>query len=110
MYLPIPFTKPRKWMRVVIRAVEKKWFDDFGKFYTYVLKNAEIIEVIDEEELVEDMIKTVKAWLDEGYTIDQLRERIILAYGIPDAFVDELLERVKVELGLVKIKNVLEEP
>jgi len=110
MFLPIPNSKPRKWMRVVIRAIENRWFDDFGEFYTYVIKNADIIEILDEEELVEEIKKSVKTWLDEGYSIEQLREEIAITYGIPEKFIDGILERVKVELGLLEVANMFLEP
>ena len=60
MYLPIPSSKPRRWMRVVIRAVENRWFDEYGELYTYIIRNAEIVEIVDEE-LVEEVKKSVKA-------------------------------------------------
>ncbi len=101
MFLPIPNTNPRIWMRIVIRAVENRWFDDFGEFYTYMIKNAEIIEIVDEEELVEDILRSVKAWIEDGPPIDELRERIEVVYGIPDAYIDLILDRIKAELGLV---------
>ena len=110
MYLPIPGSKPRKWMRVVIRAVENRWFDEYGEFYTYVIKNAEIVEVVDEEELVDEIKRSVKVWIDDGYSIDELREQISIAYGIPDAYIDLILDRVKWELGLVELRGMLYEP
>ena len=110
MYLPIPGSKPRRWMRVVIRAVENRWFDDFGEFYTYVIKNADIVEIVDEEELVEEIKKSVKIWLDDGHSIDELREQIAITYGVPEKFIDLILDRVKWELGLVELRGMLHEP
>ena len=110
MYLPVPDSSPKKWMNVEIKYVEHKWHDDFGEFYTYVIKNAEIVDIVDEEELVEDIKRSIKAWLDEGYSIDQLREEIAVTYGIPERYIDEILERVKVELGLVEVLGMLHEP
>ena len=97
-------------MRIVIHAIENKWFDDYGEFYTYVIKNAEIIEIVDEEELVYDIMKSVKAWIDDGYPIDELREQIAIVYGIPEAYIDLILEKIKVEFGLVEIGGMLYEP
>jgi len=110
MFLPIPGSKPRKWMRVVIHAIEQKWFDDFGAFYTYVIKNADIVEIVDEEELVYDIMKSVKAWIEDGYPLNELREQIAIVYGIPEKYIDLILERVKVELGLVEMQGMLIEP
>jgi len=110
VFLPIPGSKPRKWMRVVIHAVENRWFDDYGEFYTYVIKNADIIEIVDEEDLVHDIMKSVKAWIEDGNSIDQLRELIAIVYGIPEKFIDEILEKVKVELGLVEVQGMLLDP
>ena len=97
-------------MRVVIRAVENRWFDEFGEFYTYVIKNADIVEIVDEEELVDEIRKSVIIWLDEGYSIDDLKEQIAITYGIPEKFIDLILDRVKWELGLVEKSNMLIEP
>jgi hypothetical protein len=110
MFLPIPGSKPRKWMRVVIHAIEQKWFDDYGEFYTYVIKNADIVEIVDEEELVYDIMKSVKAWIEDGYPLNELREQIAIVYGIPEKYIDLILERVKVELGLVEMQGMLIEP
>jgi len=108
MLLPIP--NSRKWMRVEIRVIEHRWFDDLGEFYTYTIKNGEIVEIIEEEELVEDIMKSVKHWLDDGHSVEQLREEIAIAYGIPERYIDGILERVKVELGLIEVANMLIEP
>jgi len=110
VFLPIPGSKPRKWMRVVIHALENRWFDDYGEFYTYVIKNADIIEIVDEEDLVHDIMKSVKAWIEDGNSIDQLRELIAIVYGIPEKFIDEILEKVKAELGLVEVQGMLLDP
>jgi|Deesub1362A_J573_1020465.scaffolds.fasta_scaffold06990_3 hypothetical protein len=108
--LPIIGSNPRKWMRIVIRAVENRWFDEFGEFYTYVIKNAEIVEVVDEEKLVDDIRRSVITWLDEGHSIDELKEQIAISYGIPEKFIDLILDRVKYELGLVEMNDMLIEP
>jgi hypothetical protein len=110
MYLPIPYTKPRKWMRVVVKAIENRWFDDYGEFYTYAIKNTEIVEVVDEEELATHIKRSVRDLLDEGYTVYEMREQIAIAYGIPETCIELILDRVKVELGLVEVRGMLVEP
>jgi len=110
MYLPIIGSKPRKWMDIKIRYIENRWFDEFGEFYTYVIKNADIIDIVDEEDLVLDIVRSVRGWLDEGHSIDELKEQIAITYGIPERFIDLLLDRVKWELGLIEKSNMLVEP
>lgn len=92
MLIPVPLTR-QKWMNIKIRALEQKWFDDYGQFYTYVLKNAVIDEIVDEEELIWQIVKTI---VDEGLNFDEkLRERIMLCYGIAEEYVDIIYERVR---------------
>ena len=110
MYLPILGSRPRKWMNIKIRYVENRWFDEFGEFYTYVIKNADIIDIVDEEDLVNEIRKSVITWLDEGNSIDELKEQIAITYGIPERFIDLVLDRVKWELGLIEKSNMLLEP
>lgn len=38
MLIPVPLTR-QKWMNIKIRALEQKWFDDYGQFYTYEWKD-----------------------------------------------------------------------
>jgi len=97
-------------MKITIKAVENRWFDSFGEFYTYVIKNAEIDEIVDEEELVEDIVKSVRAWLDDGYSINELRLQIAVVYGIPGRFIDLIIEKVKVELGLIEVSDMIIDP
>ena len=110
MFIPVPYTKPRKWMRIVIGGVENRWFDSYGEFYTYIIKNAEIVEIVDEEELAFHIKQTVRDLLDEGYSIHEMRDQIAIAYSIPETCIDLILERVKVELGLVEMNGMLVEP
>ncbi len=81
--------------------MRNRWFDDFEEFYAYVIKNAEIIEIVDEKELVGDIFRSVKAWIEDGSPIDELKEKIGVIYGIPDAYIDLILDRIEAELGLV---------
>ncbi|AIY89948.1 hypothetical protein [Geoglobus acetivorans] len=100
VFLPIPLTKPRKWMNIKVRYLEHRWFDDFGEFYTYLLKNAVIEEIVDEEELVwritRDLIR------EEISPVDALaiREFISSVYGIAEEYIDLILEKVRHELIL----------
>ncbi|WP_456478170.1 hypothetical protein [Geoglobus ahangari] len=111
MFLPIPLTKPRKWMNIRIRYIERRWVDDFGEFYTYLLKNAVIEEIVDEEELVwritRDLIR------EEISPVDALaiREFISSVYGIAEEYVDLILEKVRYELILYEsdLKKIDEE-
>ena len=95
MYLPIPFTKPRKWMRVVVRGVEKRWFDDFGEFCTYVLKNVKIEEIIDEDELVWYIAKTMREMEVHPDDIEVLKDKIAETYGIAEEYVNSIVYQVR---------------
>ncbi|MBE8539459.1 hypothetical protein [Geoglobus acetivorans] len=108
MFLPIPLTKPRKWMNIRVRYVERRWFDDFGEFYTYVLKNAVIEEIIDEEELVSRIAKLLFESEIHPVQLDEVREYIVDVFGIAEEYVDLILDKVKYELILLEaeIKKV----
>ncbi len=102
MFLPIPLTKPRRWMNLKVRYLERRWFDDFGEFYTYLLKNSVIEEIIDEEELVSRIAKLLFEAEIHPVQIDEMKEYIINVFGIAEEYVDLILDKVKYELVLLE--------
>ena len=98
VFIPIPLTRPRKWMNIRVRAVERRWFDDFGQFCTYALKNAIIDEIVDEEELVWRITKSLRDEEIHPDNIDDIREHIMEVYGIAEEYIDLILQKVRHEL------------
>jgi len=102
MFLPIPFTKPRKWMNISIKAVERRWFDDFGEFYTYVLKNAAITEIVDEEELVWRIARTLIKEEVHPDDVDGIEDHIMETYGIAEEYLNLILQKVRNEMKVLE--------
>ncbi len=100
MFIPIPLTKPRKWMNIRVRYIERRWFDDFGQFFTYALKNAVIDEIVDEEELVWRIVKSLREEEIHPDSIDDIKEYIMQVYGIAEEYIDLILQKVKYELEI----------
>lgn len=102
MLIPIPLTKPRKWMNIRIRAVERRWFDDFGQFCTYALKNAVIDEIVDEDELVWRIAKSLKDGEIHPDDVDGIEEHIMEVYGIAEEYLDLIMQKVRNEMRLLE--------
>ena len=102
MFIPIPLTKPRKWMNIRIRAVERRWFDDFGQFCTYALKNAVIEEIVDEDELVWRIAKTLREAEIHPDDVDGIEEHITEVYGIAEEYADLILQKVRNEMRILE--------
>ena len=102
MFIPIPLTKPRKWMNIRIKAVERRWFDDFGQFCTYALKNAVIDEIVDEDELVWRIAKSLKDGEIHPDDVDGIEEHIMEVYGIAEEYLDLILQKVRNEMRLLE--------
>ncbi len=102
LYLPIPLTNPRKWMNVRIKYIERKWFDDFGSFYTYLLENAEVVEVVDEDELVWYVAKSMRDLEVHPDDVQELREQIVKTFGIAEKYVDLILHKVRTNRSCTK--------
>ncbi len=102
MFIPIPLTKPRKWMNIRIRAAERRWFDDFGQFCTYALKNAVIDEIVDEDELVWRIAKSLKDGEIHPDDVDGIEEYIMEVYGIAEEYLDLILQKVRNEMRLLE--------
>jgi len=109
VFIPIPLTKPRKWMNIRIRGVERRWFDDFGQFYTYALKNAVIDEIVDEDELVWRIAKSLR---DVELHPDDIEKHIMDVYGIAEEYLGLILHRVRKEMKILEaeLKEADEEP
>jgi|Deesub1362B_J571_1020462.scaffolds.fasta_scaffold00781_30 hypothetical protein len=102
MFLPIPLTKPRKWMNIRIKAVERRWFDDFGQFCTYALKNAVIDEIIDEDDLVWRIAKSLRDEEIHPDDVDGIEEHIMEVYGIAEEYLDLIMQKVRNEMRLLE--------
>lgn len=100
MFIPIPFTNPRKWMDIRIRAVERRWFDEFGKFSTYTLKNVIIEDIVDEDELVWMIVKTLRD--NEIHLSDDIEKKLVEVCGIAEEYIGLILERVRNEMKELK--------
>ena len=87
-------------MDVVIRVVERRWFDDFGEFYTYTLKNAVIDEIVDEDELVWRIAKSLRD--EEIHPDENIEEYIMQVYGIAEEYLDLILQKVRNEMRLLE--------
>jgi len=95
-------------MRIVIKGVEKRWFDDFGQFCTYILKKAKIDEIVDEDYLVWHVARTLQMLEIHPDNVEELRENIRDIYGIAEEYIDLILEKVRYELILYEAD--LEDP
>ncbi len=102
MFIPIPLTKPRKWMNIRIKAVERRWFDDLGQFCTYALKNAVIDEIVDEDELVWRIAKSLRDEEIHPDDVDGIEEHIMEVYGIAEEYLDLIMQKVRNEIRLLE--------
>jgi len=107
VFIPIPLTRPRKWMNIKIKALERRWFDDFGQFCTYALKNAVIDEIVDEDELVWRITKSLRDEEIHPDDIDSIEEHIMEVYGIAGEYIGLIMQRVR--NGLKVLEAELEE-
>jgi len=107
VFIPIPLTKPRKWMNIRIRGVERRWFDDFGQFCTYALKNAVIDEIVDEDDLVWRITKSLRDEEIHLDDIDSIEEHVSQIYGIAKEYIGLIMQRVR--NGLKVLEAELEE-
>ncbi len=60
------------------------WFDDFGQFYMYLLKNAVIEEIVDGDDLVWRIVKSLRDGEVHPDDILYSREHIMEVYGIAE--------------------------
>lgn len=99
MLIPIEINGCRKWLRIVIRGVELKWFDDYGEFYTYMLEHAEIVEIVDEEKLIEEIKEYITRLKDCGNcTYQDLVNELVVQYGLSTKNAILLLNVAGIEL------------
>lgn len=102
MFIPIPLTKPRKWMNIRVRYVERRWFDDFGQFLTYMLKNAVIEEIVDEDELVWRISKSLRDAEIHPDDDEGVEDYIVRVYGIAEEYAGLILQRVRNEMRVLE--------
>ncbi len=82
-------------MNIRVSYIERKWFDNFGSFYTYLLENAEVVEVVDEDELVWYIAKSLRDLEVHPDDVQGLREQIVKNFGIAEKYVDLILHKVR---------------
>lgn len=98
VFIPVEFNGERKWANVRIKFIERKWFDNFGEFYTYVLEHAEVTEVLDEQEIVNDL----REYLTRLPEIDdeELIREVMVQYGVSHKNAILLLRAAGFRLGV----------
>jgi hypothetical protein len=85
---------------IKLHAIEHMTFEDHTNVCRYTLKKIEVTDTTSEEEFASTILKDLRGQIQNGMTIKELCRIITEIYGVADKYCCDLVQRIKLELGM----------
>lgn len=93
-----PYCHNRVWADVTFDCERRVYASNLLDLEEYILKHARVRDVYKEEEIIFDIKKTLAGLLKGCRSSKQVIKEVSELYGIPEEFVEEILENLLVEI------------
>jgi hypothetical protein len=85
---------------IEISAFEHRPFSSVERALQYTIDNVEVAQTLTEDELMKDILTSLRKKISDGIEIDVLEDILKEKYGIVGACCKGMVDKIKIELGM----------